>query len=316
MKKKLRKFVLFSASTTFVLYMLNKFMIYVSTIKNLLTVKNGSYYKWRFGNIYYEKTGFGKPLLLVHDLKVGSSSQEWKSVADTLSEKYTVYSIDLLGCGRSEKPNITFTNYIYVQLISDFIKNVIGQKTDVITSGSSGTFLIMACHNDSSLFHKLLMVNPEDLYVLNEIPSKKTKFLKFLIDLPILGTFCYNLFTSKKNIENEFYENYYFNPFKVDKEYLEQYYEAAHLNNCNSKYLFSSLISRFTNINILHALKSIDHSLYILAGSEKDHIHTIIDNYEYFNPAIETAFIPNTRHLPHLEMPQEFLDQAFIFLES
>lgn len=316
MKKKLKIFVLFSASTTFVLFLINKFVIYISTIRNLLTVSKGNYFKWRFGNIYYEKTGSGNPLLLVHDLTVGSSSEEWKYIINSLSKRYTVYCLDLLGCGRSEKPNITYTNYIYVQLISDFVKNIIRQKTDVIATGNSGTFIVMACHNDSTLFKKLLLIDPEDLYVLNEIPSKKTKALKFLIDLPILGTFFYNLFTSRKNIENEFYETFYFNPFKVDKEYLEQYYEAAHLSNCNSKYLFSSLISRFTNSNILHALKSIDQSLYLIAGSEEENIHTIIDNYRYFNPAIEAALIPNTRHLPHLEMPKEFLDQILIFLES
>ena len=49
--------------------------------------------------------------------------------------EHTVYTIDLLGCACSEKPGVTYTNFVYVQVICDFIRNVIGEKTDVITSG-------------------------------------------------------------------------------------------------------------------------------------------------------------------------------------
>ena len=51
---------------------------------------------------------------------------------------------------------ITYTNYLYVQAVSDFIKNVIHERTDVITSGFSGSFTILACHNENELFGKIL----------------------------------------------------------------------------------------------------------------------------------------------------------------
>ena len=53
---------------------------------------------------------------------------------------HTVYTIDLLGFGRSEKPNLTYTNYLYVQLVTDFIQNIIGEKTDIIASNESISF--------------------------------------------------------------------------------------------------------------------------------------------------------------------------------
>ena len=80
----------------------------------------------------------------VHDLTVYSSAYEWNKIIDKLAENHTVYALDLLGCGRSEKPKITYTNYLYVQLISDFIKNVIHEKTDVVASGFSSSFTLLA----------------------------------------------------------------------------------------------------------------------------------------------------------------------------
>ena len=43
---------------------------------------------------------------LIHDLDPTASSYEWKAVTKKLAENHTVYAIDLLGCGRSEKPNM------------------------------------------------------------------------------------------------------------------------------------------------------------------------------------------------------------------
>ena len=69
-----------------------------------------------------------------------------------LKDHYTVYTIDLLGCGRSEKPNLTYTNFLYVQLISDFIKSEIGRRTDVVAVGASSSILTMACAYNPDLF--------------------------------------------------------------------------------------------------------------------------------------------------------------------
>ena len=112
--------------------LLNKYLKITATSKNLLSESQSLCYKWRFGNIHYTKTGTGKPLLLIHDLDYASSGVEWEYLIPMLKDNYTVYTIDLLGCGRSEKPNLTYTNFLYVQLINDFIKSEIGRRTNVI----------------------------------------------------------------------------------------------------------------------------------------------------------------------------------------
>ena len=114
------------ATTTVTMHLINQFIkINVSQNKSLDYIPD-LYYNWKFGEISYTKQGKGTPILLVHDLTTYSSGYEWHKVADKLAEEHTVYSIDLLGCGNSDKPNFLYTNFLYVQLICDFIKNVIG----------------------------------------------------------------------------------------------------------------------------------------------------------------------------------------------
>lgn len=105
------------------------------------------YYEWLFGKVRYTKKGNGNPLLLIHDLAPGSSSYEFSRISSELAKTNEVYILDLPGYGLSDKQNITYTNFLYVELVTDFIKNVIGKKTDVITSGDS-SIAIMACHNN------------------------------------------------------------------------------------------------------------------------------------------------------------------------
>ncbi len=54
--------------------------------KNALKVDNGHYYKWKEGNIFYTKTGTGKPILLIHDTDSGASGEEWAKVAKKLAK--------------------------------------------------------------------------------------------------------------------------------------------------------------------------------------------------------------------------------------
>ena len=119
---------------------------------------------------------------------------------------------------------ITYTNYLYVQVISDFIKNVIHEKTDVITSGYSGSFALMACNNETDLFGKIIMINPPALSTLNKIPDKKSKLYKFLLEIPVFGTLVYNMITCQSNIQLLFTEQYLYNPFNMTAEWLYTYY--------------------------------------------------------------------------------------------
>ena len=312
MKKHIKNFVLLTAGSIAAIHFLNKFLKFSATVRELLKSTTGQYYDWRFGNIFYTKTGEGNPVLLIHDLTTSSSGYEWCEILDELSKKHTVYTLDLLGCGRSDKPNLTYTNFLYVQMISDFIKNIIGHKTDIIVTGDSAPFVVTACANDNSLFNKIIMINPTSLYRLNEIPSKRTKTLKFFVDLPILGTLLYNMYAMRNHMDDKFIEKYFFNPFKVKEEYINTYYESSNLKE--GKYLFSSIKGRYTNLNIVHALRNVDNSMFIIGGEKEEDIYTTVEDYTHYNSSIETFIIPKTKHLPQLETPEELLEQLNIIL--
>jgi len=315
MKKYFRNFLLLSTLTTASIYAINKAISISSTIKNILKTDNGRFYEWRYGNIFYTKQGKGSPLLLIHDLNPADSNYEWSKTINQLSKSHTVYAVDLLGCGRSDKPNLTYTNFLYVQLVNDFIKNVIGEKTDIIAMGDSSSFSIMACNMSPEYFKKIILVNPTDINKLCAIPSKRKNVLKLLIDAPIIGTLIYNIVYSNKNIYNTFFKDYYYKNHLISTKMIDTFYESAHINNSRGKYLLSSIKANYTNINISHALKKINHSIFVLCSKENDQ-KNIVDSYMELNPSIEFSYISDSKYVPQLESPKQFIDHVLLFLNS
>lgn len=313
-KNKLFHLSLLTGLTAATIYGINKTINIISNAKTTLLNPQGKNFQWRFGNIFYTVQGSGKPILLIHDLTCGSSAVEWKYIVNSYSKTHTVYTIDLLGCGRSDKPSITYTNYLYVQLISDFIKNVICHRTDVLVTGSSSSFVTMACNNDDTLFDKIMIINPLPMSYNNQLITRNQKMLKFLLEAPLIGTLIYNIHNQRKNYFQLFKTNYFQNPYGVRESIVNAYYNSAHYGPMTSKYLFASISANYTNISITNALKNINNSIFVIGSQFEDHINHTLTEYTEINPAIETAVIKETKHLPQLERPDEVLSLMSVFL--
>ncbi len=314
MHKKLTATIILTGSSIAAIHVINTIHTSLCTVKNLLGSSENLYYEWRYGKIRYQKKGNGSPVLFLHDLAAGSSNYEFHKLINNLTDQHEIYSIDLLGYGLSDKPSMTYTNNLYEELINDFIKNIIGKKTSVIVTGESAPFVIRACHNDPDLFNKLICINPQSLYLQNQIPSKQTNLLKFLIQIPIVGTFIYHVLTNEYTIKKKFQEEYFYHPDKIKEKYVLNYLEAAHFGGAHCKYIFASYVGKYMNLNIVHDLKEINNSILIIGGKEESDIITTIENYKYYNPSIEEAIIPDTKHLPQLEDPDAVLEQINMFL--
>lgn len=305
MKKDTKRFLFLTGSTIAGIYAYNKFVSATATEKQLLSDDEGFYYPWKNGEIYYTKKGTGSPLLLLHDTHPTASSVEWSKIQHRLEKHHTVYTLDLLGCGLSEKPSIEYTNFLYVQLILSFIKDIIEEPTTVAASGLTTSFVVMANHMDSSLFNKLILINPISMKTLTVIPDRYSKLKMRLMELPFIGTFIYNLLTSPKIIDKNFRNYYYMKPQLISSKLEDIYYEAAHTNNSNGRYLFSSLIGKYLNNTITHAVKELKTPTLIIGSKELKGYTQVLDYYHLVNPNLNIIRINNGSLCPHMEIPEK-----------
>lgn len=305
MKKSTKLFLLGVGATITGIYVYNRFIEQTATKNNLLKDTHGEYYSWKHGNIFYTKTGNGSPILLVHDLNSTASAEEWKKIIHRLEKKHTVYTLDLLGCGRSDKPAMEYANYLYVQLLIDFVKEIIQEKTTVVATNMSASSIILANHIDNELFEKMIFINPVPLANLEILPDEKSKFKKLLIQLPFIGTFIYNIMNNSHKIDAAFRNDYYEKAQLISSTMEDIYYEAAHLDGSNGRYLYSSMIGNYLNNGVVHALKNITTPTLIIGSREMNKYALALDDYHKENQSIEIVKLTNGNLYPHMEVPEK-----------
>lgn len=289
--------------------------IFQSAVSDKITEnKNLQKFKWKFGNIAYTVCGKGSPLLLIHDLKSDSSSYEWKRILKALSKKHTVYTVDLLGCGYSDKPNITYTAYMYTQLLNDFIVNVIAKRVSVIATGNSAPITIMSAYNNPYLFDKIVLVSPESIRHAMINPGKRSNIRKFILSTPIIGTLLYNIIVNRHEINRKFTNELFAYQNMIPTETRKAYHETAHLGGASAKFLFASTQSHYTTSSVSRAVSQLDNCIYIISGDKCTNIQSIIKEYTDLNPAIETYLIKNSKFLPQIEQPEEFVNTINIYV--
>ncbi|MBQ8519152.1 MAG: alpha/beta hydrolase [Agathobacter sp.] len=304
--KKSTKCILFTLGISIAgIYAYNKFVEETASQKNLLSDKDGQYYNWKYGNVFYTKSGSGSPVLLIHDTDASASSAEWNKMIHRLTKNHTVYSIDLLGCGLSDKPALEYTNYLYVQMLQSFMKDVIQEKTTVIASNISASFVIMTNHMDDSLFEKIILINPASLKQLDMIPDELSKVKKTIIQLPFVGTFVYNVMNNMQHIDESFRTRYVTRPQLISSSIEDVYYEAAHKNGSNGRYLYSSLLGNYVNNSITHAVKAISTPTLIIGSVEMKRYALALDDYHKVNKNIDIVRITNGSLYPHMEIPEK-----------
>lgn len=101
----------------------------------------GAYWTWRSHSIYYVRAGNRHPqrppLLLVHGF--GASTDHWRKNIAGLQQDFEVWAIDLLGFGRSAKPDIAYSGDLWRDQLHDFIAEVIGAPA-VLAGNSLGGY--------------------------------------------------------------------------------------------------------------------------------------------------------------------------------
>lgn len=305
MKKCTRRFLFLTTTALTGMYAYNRLVANKAMEKNMLPTKNGSYYSWKQGNIFYTKSGSGKPILLIHDINSASSLVEWSKVIRKLQRNHTVYAVDLLGCGLSDKPGVSYTIYLYVQMITSFIRDIIGEPTDVVAVNFSAPAVIMANQLDENIIDKIILINPVSFKALNHAPNRSSKLKQIILNLPLAGTFIYNLLFNPARVNRVIRSTYFSRPQLISDKLQDTCYQAAHMDNSRGRFLYSSILGNYMNGDIRHAVCGIDKTIYLVSCRDYKPCYEVAEEYQKLNRQIEIINISNCRLYPHLECPDK-----------
>jgi pimeloyl-ACP methyl ester carboxylesterase len=275
----------------------------VDKLTNLIGGEEGGF-EWRDHRISFTRRGSGPPILLVHGIHAAAWSYEWHDNVDYLAQSNTVYTIDLLGFGRSDRPAIRYSARLYISLISDFVHQVIGEPCVLVATSLSGAYAIVLAARDPERFPAIALIAPTGLVRLNRDSGVGGEAGRLAVETPIVGTAMFNSLVSRRNLRR-WLERTYVDDTIVTDDLVDIYYWTSH--QIGARHAPAAFLSGNLNIDVRQALRRLTQPALLIWGEEGS--ITPIEEFRGFRgvkPDFELAVLTPAGDLPHDERPDDF----------
>ncbi len=275
----------------------------VDRVPNMIGGEEGGW-SWRGRRISFTKRGEGPPVLLIHGIHAAAWSYEWRHNVDYLAQDHTVYTIDLLGFGRSDRPPIRYTSRTYISLISDFVAQVIGGPCTLVANSLSAAYAIILGARDPHRFPALVLIQPTGLTRLNDAAGVGGDAGRMAIDTPVLGTAAFNALVSRRSLKHFLEEAYADNALVAD-ELLDVSYEVSHQKG--ARHAPAAFIAGHLNIDVRRALRRL-HQPALLFWGEEAQIAPVeeIRGFRSLKPDFDVHILSPAGDMPQDERPDDF----------
>lgn len=185
-------------------------------------------YAWRQGEVVFQRLGSGPPVVLLHTFGPGHDSLQWRRSAEILAAGNRVYAPDLLGWGRSDKPALAYDGELYIQLVRDFLSDVVGKRAAVVAAGLSAAYALQVAVDHPELVRGLALVVPLGIELHGDEPDLKDAVVHRMLRMPVLGTSALNVYTSRSGITHHLRSEVFAAPERADAALVEHHYRASH----------------------------------------------------------------------------------------
>ena len=275
----------------------------VDKLSNLIGGEEGGF-DWRGHRIAFTRRGSGPPILLIHGIHAAAWSYEWHDNAENLARTNTVYTIDLLGFGRSDRPAIRYSARLYISLISDFVHQVVAEPCVLVATSLSGAYAIVLGARDPQRFPALALIAPTGLVRLNKSSGVGGEAGRLAVETPIVGTAMFNGLVSRRSIRY-WLEKTYADDTIVTNDLVDIYYWTSHQRG--ARHAPAAFISGNLNIDVRQALRRLTQPTLLVWGEEGS--IAPVEEFRGFRgvkPDIELAVLTPAGDLPHDERPDDF----------
>lgn len=270
-------------------------------------------YRWRGRTIAGTVRGEGPPVLLVHAIHAAAWSWEWRHTVDALAQRFRVYTFDLLGYGRSERPDVDYSAEMYVGLMSDFAHYVVGEPCALIANSLSGAHALMAADRAPERFPALVVIQPTGLTRLTSTTNPPANAIGRLVRTPVGGEAFFNALVSRPSIRF-FMGASYADPSLATDEVVDDHYQTAH--QPGARFAPAAFVGFRLNADVREVVHRIRQPTLVVWG-EHPHSNPItqLEAFRRERPDWETVVVERAGDLPHDERPEEFNRIVLDFLE-
>jgi pimeloyl-ACP methyl ester carboxylesterase len=267
------------------------------------------FFRWKHGRVFYKTSGAenpGPPLVFIHGVGAGASSFMWRKNFDDLARDFRVYAFDLLGFGFSDKPAAaSYSADLYVDLITDFIREVSGYPVNMIASSLGAAYAIRVADEHPELINSMVLNGPAGSDALNRRPGMAGAAFYGLLQSPVLGTSFYNVMASERSIRDYARDNLFYDHHRVTDRLVANLYATSH--QAGAQHAIAAFLAGYLNTDTQSPFSRLTQPVVLVWG--KQDATTPLDKawaLQEVNPRARLEVFDYCRMMPEQEQPEKF----------
>ena len=267
------------------------------------------FFDWKYGRVFFKTagpSGSKPPLVFVHGIGAGSSSFMWRKNFDALAQDFQVFAIDLLGFGFSDKPvNAPYSADLYVELITDFIREVCGYPVTLIASSLGAAYAVRIADEHPELVSSLVLNAPAGGESFRNRPGMAGAAFYGLLQSPVLGTSFHNVMASERSIRDYARRHLFYDHRRVTDRLVAHLYATSHQSG--AQHAMAAFVAGYLNTDMRGAFARLAQPSILVWG--KQDLLSPIENSEALlrlNPQARLEVFDYCRMMPEQEHPERF----------
>src|SRR6185436_535475 len=227
-------------------------------------------FTWKYGRIFYKEAGLDNrrlPLVFIHGVGAGASSFMWRKNFDELAKDFHVIAFDLLGFGLSDKPPAApYSADLYVELISDFIREVAGGRANVVASSLGASYAVRVADEHPELINSMILNAPAGYDTMNTRPGMAGAAFYGLLQSPVLGTSFYNVMASERSIRDYARRTLFYDYRRVTDRLVAHIYATSH--QPGAQYAIAAFLSGYLNCDMSAPFSRLVQPMVLVWGKQ------------------------------------------------
>ncbi len=250
------------------------------------------------------------PMLLLHGF--GASIGHWRQNISVLSQRHTVYALDLLGFGASEKAIANYDVNFWVEQVYEFWQTFI-QVPVILLGNSTGSLIsIVANATYPDMVEGLIMINlPDPGAQAEAIPPwllPTVELIQNMVASPLLLRALF-LIVRRPSVIRRWVKLAYSNPDLITEELVEILARPPRDRGASRAFciLFKIMGSTKLGPSVKTVLPALKTPMLLIWGKQDLFIPPKLANPSQFtqlNPHLQLIEVDNAGHCPHDERPE------------
>ena len=255
------------------------------------------------------------PLILLHGF--GASIGHWRHNLAVLGEHHTVYALDLLGFGASEKAPVSYKVDLWVEQVYDFWRTFIQQPVVLVGNSIGSLVCLAAAAIHPEMVQGMVMMNLPDLSLEEEaIPQFLRPVVAAIKSVvaspPVLKT----LFevVRRPSVVRRWAAIAYSNPDAVTDELVDILVSPTQDRGAAQAFIaiFKGRVSPEFGPHVKALLPTLNIPMLLVWGQEDRMVPpALAPQFAKYNSNLQLLMLENAGHCPHDECPEQ-VNQAIL----